>query len=220
MPQSAIANSPSPVRRGRPPTTGLRQSILRAAEEIFTQRDYHEVLMDDVARTCGVGKGTLYRYFPGKRELYLAVMFEGIERLHDELRVVTGTAGPPVHKVRRVVRCILAHFWDRRLFFALLHRNEHKPDDPDNREWLKRRGELARLVQRALAEAHDAGQIRCPHPRIATEMLLGMLRGVNRYRGTHDSLQSLVDAVVELFLFGVGTEAARAVVGEKDRRRG
>src|SRR5437773_5544866 len=53
-------------RRGRPPTPGLRDSILRAAETIFTRRDYHEVQMDDVAEACGVGKGTLYRYFPGK----------------------------------------------------------------------------------------------------------------------------------------------------------
>jgi len=33
--------SSAPIRRGRPPTPGLRQRILRAAEDIFERRDYH-----------------------------------------------------------------------------------------------------------------------------------------------------------------------------------
>src|SRR5947209_489256 len=50
----AAAPLPSP-RRGRPPMVGCRQTILRAAALIFAQRDYHEVLMEDVAQASGVG---------------------------------------------------------------------------------------------------------------------------------------------------------------------
>src|SRR2546425_3150964 len=116
-----------PPRRGRPPTPGLREGILRAAETIFTRRDYHEVQMDDVAEACGVGKGTLYRYFPGKHALYFAVMFEGIERLRAELAAAVGTSEPAARKIRGIVQRTLAHFWDRRFFFFPLHPNEHKP---------------------------------------------------------------------------------------------
>src|SRR2546427_38327 len=72
---SSPALQPVPRPRGRPPIAGLRESILRAAESVFTLHDYHEVQMDQVARACGVGKGTLYRHFPSKRALFLAVMF-------------------------------------------------------------------------------------------------------------------------------------------------
>ena len=71
--------------RGRPPTPGLRDAILAAGERVFGRRDYSQVQMDDVAAACGVGKGTLYRYFPSKQALYLAVTFDGIEKLRDEL---------------------------------------------------------------------------------------------------------------------------------------
>jgi len=199
---------PTP-RRGRPPMAGLRQNILHAAEVIFTQHDYHEVLMEDVAQACGVGKGTLYRYFPSKHELYLAVMFEGIERLRDELLAAVHTPATPAQKIERIVRCILEHFWDRRFFFALIHRNEHKPDDPDGREWLRRRAEIAGLVERTLEEAMAAGYVRRADPRIAAEMLLGMLRGVNRYRTPHATLDDLVASVVEVFLCGVATVSGR-----------
>lgn len=199
----------APARRGRPPIAGLRETILRAAGEIFTRHDYHEVLMEDVARACGVGKGTLYRYFPGKRELYLAVMFEGIARLRDEMQAAVQRPEAPVRKLERAVDCVLAHFWERRFFFSLIHRNEHKPDDPDSREWLRRRAELSRIFQRAIEEGMAAGAIRPVDPRIATEMLLGMLRGANRYRTGRDRRADLVRAVVDVFLCGVATPAWR-----------
>lgn len=199
----------APPQRGRPRTAGLRETILRAAQVIFARHDYHEVLMEDVARASGVGKGTLYRYFPGKRELYVAVMFEGIERLRGELQVVVQAADPPLRKIERLVHCTLAHFWDRQFFFSLIHRNEHKPDDPDNREWLRRRSELALIFQKAIEQATAAGYVRTVDPRIATEMLLGMLRGANRYRGPDDTLETMVGAVVDVFLCGVGSADGR-----------
>src|SRR2546428_1312223 len=116
--------SPRP-RRGRPPTPGLRERILRAAAPICARRDYHEVQMDDIVQACGVGKGTLYRYFPSKQQLSLAVMFEGIERLRDQLYAAVATDEPPARKIRHLVHRPPSYFWDRRSFFALIPGTEY-----------------------------------------------------------------------------------------------
>jgi TetR/AcrR family fatty acid metabolism transcriptional regulator len=208
---TSLALHPKPPLRGRPPRPGLRDSILHAAEAIFTERDYHEVQMDDVADACGVGKGTLYRYFRSKRDLYLAVMFDGIGRLHGEIEAVVRTGDAPARKVERIVRCTLGYFWERRRFFALIHQNEHKPDR-DVREWLRRRQQLVHLVQTALDQGIGLGQFRAVDSRIATEMLFGMMRAVNRYRGSDDDIEALVDAVVDTFMRGVGTSDGRRAV--------
>src|SRR2546425_336286 len=154
-----LPQAKSRPRRGRPPTPGLRATILRAAETIFARHDYHEVQMDDVVEACGVGKGTLYRYFPSKQELYLAVMFEGIARLRAELEAAIGTKEPPVRKIRHIVHRTLAHFWDRRFFFSLIHRNEHKPEG-EAREWLRHREALSGLIEDTLQAAMVAGHVR------------------------------------------------------------
>jgi len=194
---------------------GIRQEILRAAEAIFTRRDFHEVLMEEVAQQCGVGKGTLYRYFPSKRDLYLAVMFEGLESLCVDLRAALGSPGTAGEKIECVVRCILSHFWDRRLFFALLHSNEHRSDDSEGREWQRRRAEIVEIVQRTLEEAIAAGAMRRTDAYISAQMLLGMVRGVNRYRNPQDTLDDLVAAVLAVFWHGVATvrNRERADVG-------
>jgi AcrR family transcriptional regulator len=201
----------SSAPRGRPRRPGVREAILAAAEVIFTERDYHEVQMDDVARASNVGKGTLYRYFPSKRELYLAVMFEGIGRLRREIEDVLATGDAPARKLERIVRTTLSHFWDRRWFFALIHQHEHKPDR-DVRAWFRQRRQLVRLVQDAFDQAIAAGHVRPVDSRIATEMLFGMMRGVNRYRSRGDRLQTLGTAVIEVLMNGVGTPTGRRFV--------
>src|SRR2546422_1295764 len=183
-------------RRGRPPTPGLREAILRAAETVFARHDYHEVQMDDVVEACGVGKGTLYRYFPSKQDLYFAVMFEGIARLRVELETAVGSDEPPARKIRRIVYRTLAHFWDRRFFFSLIHRNEHKPEG-EAREWLRHREALSAVIRDTLQAAMVAGHVRAIDARTAAEMLLGMMRGVNRYRTKDADLEELVTAVVD-----------------------
>ncbi len=207
----------APARsRGRPPIPGLRQDILGAAEDIFAQRDFHEVQMDEVAAACGIGKGTLYRYFGSKRDLYLAVMFEGVARLRAELEAALDTNDAPARRIEGVVRRTLQHFWDRRSFFALIHRHEPKRD-ADARQWQRQREQLSAVFQGTIDAAIAAGHLRPGNSRIATELLLGMIRGVNRYRRADDSLEDLVAAVVDVFMGGVGTPAGRRVLARKRR---
>jgi AcrR family transcriptional regulator len=197
------------VTRGRPPTAGLRDRIVHAAERIFAENDFHEVRMDEVARACGVAKGTVYRYFPSKRALYLAVMFDGIERLRDKVRAAVESSEDPVRKLDRITHCILQHSWDRRFFLALIHRIEHKPDDPDAREWLRRRTEISRIIERAVQEGIAVGKLEPVDPHLATEMLLGLLRGLLRYRRAQDRLDDLHALVVRTFVAGIGTPGVR-----------
>jgi AcrR family transcriptional regulator len=205
--------------RGRPPTPGLRESILAAGERVFGRRDYSQVQMDDVATACGVGKGTLYRYFPSKQALYLAVTFDGIEKLRDELAAVVAESDSAARALEQIVRRTLAFFWDRRGFFALIHRHELEPD-ADVREWFAQRAELTRIVEDTVRRAIAAGDLRPTDPRLATEMLFGMLRAANRYRAGTDAFETLVQTVMETFLRGVATPAGqRRLTAIQQRRR-
>jgi len=209
-----------PRRRGRPPTVGLRERILRAAESVFLRQDFHEVRMDDVARASAVGKGTLYRYFASKDALFTALMLDGIDLLRSQLEAAVVGPGEPVAKLERVVRASLVHLWERRFLLALLHRREHKPSRTDAREWERRRGRLARVVEDAVREAMDAGQVRSVDPRIMAETLLALLRAMDRTRRPGDSLDALATSVFDLFLCGAGTPRGQKTWKAARRRRG
>jgi AcrR family transcriptional regulator len=61
-------------RAGRMPRPARRQQLLTAAREVFVAQGYHAAAMDDIAERAGVSKPVLYQHFPGKLELYLALV--------------------------------------------------------------------------------------------------------------------------------------------------
>lgn len=46
-----------------------KSRILAAAMEIFAAKDYHEATVEEIAKKAGVGKGTIYQYFPSKQAI-------------------------------------------------------------------------------------------------------------------------------------------------------
>ena len=68
-------------RGGRLPRSARRKQLLAAAQEVFVANGYHAAAMDDIAERAGVSKPVLYQHFPGKLELYLALLDTQTEAL-------------------------------------------------------------------------------------------------------------------------------------------
>ena len=60
---------------------GRRKQLLAAAQQVFVANGYHAAAMDDIAERAGVSKPVLYQHFPGKLELYLALLDTQAETL-------------------------------------------------------------------------------------------------------------------------------------------
>jgi AcrR family transcriptional regulator len=72
-----VTTTPDARPRGtRLPRLARRKQLLGAAQEVFVERGYHAAAMDEIADRAGVSKPVLYQHFPGKLELYLALLDE------------------------------------------------------------------------------------------------------------------------------------------------
>jgi AcrR family transcriptional regulator len=84
---------PVPVnnrRTSRLPRGARRLQLLRAAQDVFVAQGFHAAAMDDIADRAGVSKPVLYQHFPGKRELYLALLEEHVSELADRVAEAMG----------------------------------------------------------------------------------------------------------------------------------
>jgi AcrR family transcriptional regulator len=75
------ATSATRPRGTRLPRLARRRQLLDAAMEVFVARGYHAAAMDEIAERAGVSKPVLYQHFPGKQDLYLALLDESVETL-------------------------------------------------------------------------------------------------------------------------------------------
>ena len=70
-----------------------RQRVLEVAEAVFATEGL-AVPIDEVARRAGLGVGTLYRHFPTKEALFLAIVVDRMERLVDDAQALAGAPDP------------------------------------------------------------------------------------------------------------------------------
>lgn len=77
----------SSVARRRLRPEERRDEILDVGAEFFARLPYDDVLMEDIAAQAGVSRALLYKYFPGKRELFAAIYQRAAERLLDGARL-------------------------------------------------------------------------------------------------------------------------------------
>ena len=68
-------------RGGRLPRRERRAQLLSSALEVFVAQGYHAAAMDDIAERAGVSKPVLYQHFPGKLDLYLALLDQSCDEI-------------------------------------------------------------------------------------------------------------------------------------------
>lgn len=79
-----------------------RARVLAAAEELFATRDPREVTMDDIARAAGVGHGTVYRRYPDRASIAVALLDQHERALQEQLlrgEPPLGPGAPPADRL-------------------------------------------------------------------------------------------------------------------------
>ena len=69
------------ARRARLSTDARREQLVALGVEIFSERPFDEVSIDDIAVAAGISKGLLYHYFPSKRDFYVAVVRDSAQEM-------------------------------------------------------------------------------------------------------------------------------------------
>ncbi len=188
-------------------TITKKQEILEAAARVFAEREFHQVLIDDVAARAGVGKGTVYRYFRTKEDLYFEAIRQVLDRLFATMAATASEEIPPICRLERIARESLQFSWERRHFLSLLQGDERLFALREE-ELAKRRQAMTALVQKVILEGIERREFRGVDPRIAAELFRGMIRAANNFRSEKDSLEGLVAEIVGIFTHGIARQSA------------
>src|SRR5436853_4485245 len=98
----------APARRtSRLPRGARRMQLLQAAQDVFVAQGFHAAGMDDIAVRAGVSKPVLYQHFPGKLDLYLALLEASGESL---VAAVRDALESTPHNKQRVPATVEAYF--------------------------------------------------------------------------------------------------------------
>lgn len=197
-------------RRGRPLTAAKRNAILEGAADVFSQTPFEDVLVDDVARRARVGKGTLYRYFASKEDLYLGLVVARLPELRRRIDAVLQGEEPLKAKLVCVARETIGFLWSEPLFVSLIPKKAGEPRKTDPL-WEEQRDALRRRLAEILGRGDATVEPRKLDPHRASIYFFGLVRSAALNRRPSDTPETLAGEAVEFFLNGLGAASATSL---------
>ena len=141
-----------------------REAILAAALELFRQRSFHAVGIDEIGTAAGISGPGVYRHFPSKDSLLVALFDGATQRLLQGARAVAAEQLAPEETLRRLVEVHVGFISEERAVVAVWIQDWRSLPDPDRQrirrcqaeyvgEWIKALCQLRPDLSPPTAEA-------------------------------------------------------------------
>ncbi len=167
-----------------------RDKILAAARTAFADPDA-EISMAEIARRAGVGMATLYRNFPGRRELLEAVYIDEIDAVCDAARTIQ--VDTPGAAFVAWLRVVLAFVPNKRAIVSQLL--EHTECTDHNDPLLQtHRARALDAGRPLLTAAQDADEIRAD---LTFQQIIDMINAIAKIPAGPDYLEPMFQTLLD-----------------------
>lgn len=184
-----------------------RERMLEVAAELFSKKNYHEVMIDDVARLTDVAKGTVYNYFSSKEELYFTIMSSKLEHLNTSLKNKITSEISVIDSLHTYVIHLYMFMMKYQDFFLMYQKEYMNAQNEFCDELRVMDDELKSILSNVIYKGKRENQFRDIDESFAVKLVLGSIfgavqRGVeNKYTG--DKLIEERERLFDFILHGL-----------------
>lgn len=180
--------------------------ILRKAQEVFNKKGYFLASMDEICKTAGVSKGSVYYHFKGKQDLFLAVLGQYSQDWLDKWQGISKDAKNATDKLLAIASDFASDL-DSPLTKAINEFAGSEAADPEIREKLYQINEsYIPIVREIIVEGMETGEFRKGDVDQMTLVTFGVLAGIGavcQMGGMEDSVE-FHKIGIRLYLDGLG----------------
>ncbi len=182
----------------------IRMRIVQIAHQLFTNRGYRSVTIQDMASELGISKKTIYQYFNSKEEIADAVIKGTMRQISDHIDSSAIMSGDPIEVLRQTLRQIKEEI----LRLSPLFLSDIQKTVP--KIWsqiLQFRMEKAKFVGKLITDAKEKGLVKeTINPQIATVLFLESMQAFIRpdVAARHGfAMNELIDTLFNVFIDGI-----------------
>ena len=160
------------------PRNARRAQLLESALEVFVAQGYHAAAMDDIAERAGVSKPVLYQHFPGKLELYLALLDQSCDTIVERCREALASTDDNKQRVEATMHVFYDYVANAHGAFRLVFESD-LTNEPAVRERVDR---VTRDCAEAITEViHADTGLPAEQSRLLSVSLVGMAQVSARF---------------------------------------
>jgi len=140
--------------------------------EIFSERPFHQVKMEEIAERAGVGKGTVYGYFSSKEELFKEMIQESSNVYFREALAAVREPESVEEKLKNLFHYHL-HFIEKYAAAARILAGERRLPRPGIEAAKERHAKMERFISELLIEGINNGEFRNIDVKVVSQIIMG-----------------------------------------------
>ena len=189
-----------------------RGEILDAASIVFAKHGFARTTIDQIANKAGLGKGTVYQYFKSKKELFLLVGRNGMDKLRDVVFEGIEKEEDPIRQIETAIKAYLSFFQDNsNLAGILMHEQGEFKRETQKRYFEHYYGHID-IMRKIFKTAIKQGLFEDIDVENSNYVLISMLNGLVymwQAEGMKYSLTDKIPMVLRIFFTGVMKDGKR-----------
>ncbi len=184
-----------------------RQRIMNAAIRFFAKKGFFNTRMEDIARSAGIAKGTVYLYFKDKPSLYVGIIDYQFQNAIATLRQIRDEPGSASKKLVAVAQAWQAMMMRFRFDYHLSVFNNISLTNIFLRKFhqqaLIRIHDLQQMLAEIIRQGINQGEFGSVDPYIAAHCFLNMIQGAFTAHRFLPGIKNAEQGMFEIFLSGL-----------------
>lgn len=189
-----------------------REEILDTAAKLFAQHGYTDTDTQLLADELGVGKGTLYRYFPSKEELFLAAVDRVMRELCQQVEVSVAAETDALDQIAAAVRRCLVFFAEHPEFVELLMQERAQFKDRKKPTYFEHREANVERWRELYRSLIAAGRVREMSVVRITDVMSDLIYGTmftNYFTGPRKPPEAQARDILDVVFNGILSDSER-----------
>ena len=190
-----------------------QEEILETATELFAEHGFSDAVTQALADRLGVGKGTIYRHFPSKRELFLAAADRVMRKMQEQVNINIEGIDDGFERIQRAMATFLGFFADHPAFVELLIQERAYFKDRKRPTYFEHREINIQRWRQLYREMIAEGRIRDMPVEQITNVLSNVMYGImvtNLFNGTTTPPDVQAKEILDIVFLGILSDAERS----------
>src|SRR6516165_655535 len=190
-----------------------REEILETATDLFAEQGFSDAVTQAIADRLGVGKGTIYRHFPSKRELFLAAADRVMRKMQEKIMANIAGVEDGLEQVARGIMAFLSFFAEHPEYVELLIQERAQFKDRTRPTYFEHREVNVVRWRKLYAKLISEGRVREMPVESITTVVGNLIYGTmftNYFIGPAKPLEEQAREILDIVFRGILTESELA----------
>jgi len=180
-----------------------RKEIFHASVHLFLKKGFNETSMREIAEAAGIGKSTLYDYFPSKDDILLSFVEDELQTLTDRMKEIGQQDIGAMQKLRQMMYAYMDYLAANEDFFIKLSYQVQRMAQESTERIQRKRHALQDVLRATVEEGIRTGSFRAVNSLLATRVILTALTPAVYTTRPSGSRQQMMEEAFTLILEGI-----------------